>query len=97
MTKVWPQEKVGQRWEREPQKPPGGDKSPGAAPPRAVLGTLILGLKGKALWAERGKGYRTQCGTERRSILELHKTYYGMLRGGTKHGEREGSWWFGKE
>lgn len=74
--------------------------SPGAAPVRAVLGSLSLGhtsAKGKGWMDWEGKGYRTHCGTHSRGIWEACKTYNGIFRGGTMQGEREESWWFGKE
>lgn len=35
-------------------------------------------LKGKVVWTERGKGYRTHYGRQRRGILELHELLWGL-------------------
>jgi len=42
-------------------------------------------------------GYEACCGIQRKGILALYKTYYGIFSGGTTGGEKVGSWKFGKE
>lgn len=69
----------------------------GASASWARHDTQHHGSRGAASWSTPQTegchclGYGTQYGMQGRSILGLHKTYHGMLKGGTTGREREGS------